>query len=194
MNEITKLVLSLSLSGSILSAILFALKPIIKDRLSKKLQYCLWIIVLLRLIIPFSFETSIMNELFYGDSSQLIHTSQIEKQYSVGNGSTTDIDSPNEANRSVNNSDSLSNKYNTEDNSKLNDENSFNNSHTNNLSNEFIEINVNDNIKDEKITFIGVNNELSKNVADLFIKYAILIWLLGVVVYLAANLNGYSRF
>lgn len=76
MNETIKLILSLSLSGSILAALIFALKPIIKDRLSKSIQYYLWIIVLLRLVIPFSFEGSLMNNVFYNDKTPAVITSQ----------------------------------------------------------------------------------------------------------------------
>lgn len=69
MNETIKLILSLSLSASILAILLFAVKPLIKNKFSKLIQYCIWIVVLLRLVLPFSFEASIMNELFYGDKT-----------------------------------------------------------------------------------------------------------------------------
>lgn len=70
MNEIIKLILSLSLSGSILALILFSIKPFIKNRLSKSIQYYIWVIVLLRLILPFSMEESLMNKIFYTDKIQ----------------------------------------------------------------------------------------------------------------------------
>lgn len=69
MNETIKLLLSLSLSGSILGILVFALKPFIKYRVSRTIQYYLWIIVLLRLVVPFSFEDSIMNDVFYDNKS-----------------------------------------------------------------------------------------------------------------------------
>lgn len=65
MNETINLILSLSLSGSILAILIFAIKPLIKNKFSKSVQYYIWLVVLLRLIIPFSFEGSIMNGLFY---------------------------------------------------------------------------------------------------------------------------------
>lgn len=65
MNEIVNLLLSLSLSGSILAILIFTLKPLIKHRFSKALLYYVWIIVLLRLILPFSFEESFINKIFY---------------------------------------------------------------------------------------------------------------------------------
>jgi beta-lactamase regulating signal transducer with metallopeptidase domain len=67
MNETINLILSLSLSGSILAVIIFAVKPFIKHKISKSIQYYIWLVVLLRLIIPFSFEGSIMNDVFYGE-------------------------------------------------------------------------------------------------------------------------------
>jgi beta-lactamase regulating signal transducer with metallopeptidase domain len=66
-NEITNLVLSLSLSGSILAVVIFALKPFIKHKLAQSIQYYIWLIVLFRLLLPFSFEGSIMNNVFYGE-------------------------------------------------------------------------------------------------------------------------------
>jgi beta-lactamase regulating signal transducer with metallopeptidase domain len=69
MNETIKLILSLSISGSILAVIIFAIKPFIKHRLSKAFQYYIWIVVLLRLIMPFSFDGSIMNYMFYNDKT-----------------------------------------------------------------------------------------------------------------------------
>ncbi|MGH4117370.1 M56 family metallopeptidase [Clostridium sp.] len=76
MNETVKLLLSLSLSGSVLAILIFTLKPFIKHKLSKSIQYYIWIVVLLRLTLPFSFETSIMNGLFYGNQMPVIETSQ----------------------------------------------------------------------------------------------------------------------
>lgn len=80
MNETVKLMLSLSLSGSILAVLIFAVKPFIKQKFSKSIQYYIWIIVLLRLILPFSFEDSIMNKLFYGNQTPVITTFQNEVQ------------------------------------------------------------------------------------------------------------------
>jgi beta-lactamase regulating signal transducer with metallopeptidase domain len=68
MNETVKLLLSLSLSGSILAVLIFALKPLVKHRFSKAVLYYVWIIVLLRLVVPFSFEESLMNNMFYKQS------------------------------------------------------------------------------------------------------------------------------
>lgn len=68
MSEKIKLILSLSISGSMLAVIIFGIKPLIRNKLSKSVQYYIWLVVLLRLILPFSFETSIMNNIFYKDN------------------------------------------------------------------------------------------------------------------------------
>lgn len=60
MNEILKLFISLSVSGSILALVLFAIKPLVKNRLSKQWQYYIWLIVILRFLIPFSPEVSVV--------------------------------------------------------------------------------------------------------------------------------------
>ena len=76
MNEIIKLILSLSLSGSLLAMILFAIKPFIRNRLSKSIQFYIWIVILLRFMLPFSFEESIMNNVFYGEQATAPTSSQ----------------------------------------------------------------------------------------------------------------------
>lgn len=64
MSDIFKLILSMSLSGSVLVLILLALRPFIKDRFSKAWQYYVWIIVLMRLLIPYSPEFGLVNGVF----------------------------------------------------------------------------------------------------------------------------------
>ncbi|WP_010277595.1 M56 family metallopeptidase [Paenibacillus senegalensis] len=65
MNKTTELVLSLSISGSILAVILLAVTLFIKHRVAKSILYCMWLVVLLRFVFPFSFEGSIMNDVFH---------------------------------------------------------------------------------------------------------------------------------
>jgi len=66
MNETLRLIISLSISGSLLALLLFMLKPIWKNKLSKSFQYYIWLAVLARLLLPFSFEGSVMNAIFNG--------------------------------------------------------------------------------------------------------------------------------
>lgn len=71
MNEIIKLILSLSLSASIIALLLFTIKPFIKNRFSKAIQYYLWLIVIVRLILPFSIENSAIDNLLHTRQSNI---------------------------------------------------------------------------------------------------------------------------
>lgn len=64
MNEILKLFLSMSFSGSLLIIILFLCKPFIRDRFSKRWQYYVWLIVIARLLLPIAPANSLMENLF----------------------------------------------------------------------------------------------------------------------------------
>ena len=66
MNETLKVVLSLSLSGALLILLLFLLRSLFKERLSKRWQYYIWLVVVARLLFPFAPETSLMATLFQG--------------------------------------------------------------------------------------------------------------------------------
>jgi beta-lactamase regulating signal transducer with metallopeptidase domain len=59
MAEIIRAILIMSVSGSIIALLLFALKPLIKNRLPKSAQYYLWLIVIAALLIPVSKLVSI---------------------------------------------------------------------------------------------------------------------------------------
>ncbi len=56
MSDIFRSIIAMSISGSIVAIILFALKPMLKNRLSKQLQYYLWLIVIAQLLLPFNWE------------------------------------------------------------------------------------------------------------------------------------------
>lgn len=66
MNETLKVVLSLSLSGALLILLLFLLRFLFKERLSKRWQYYIWLVVVARLLFPFAPETNLMATLFQG--------------------------------------------------------------------------------------------------------------------------------
>ncbi|MDR3295372.1 MAG: M56 family metallopeptidase [Clostridiales Family XIII bacterium] len=54
MAELLKTVVTMTIAGSVLAAALFALKPLIKNRLPKAAQYYLWLVVIVALLAPFS--------------------------------------------------------------------------------------------------------------------------------------------
>ncbi len=93
MNETMRLLLSLSLSGSILAILIFAMKPFIKHKLAKSLQYYVWVVVLLRLVLPFSFEGSIMGEVFYNNHKPVTIISQGEAKSAGDKGENIGISS-----------------------------------------------------------------------------------------------------
>lgn len=61
MNDLLLLFLSLSFSGSLLALFLFAVKPLLKSRLSQTWQYYIWLIVVLRLLLPLTPQTSLID-------------------------------------------------------------------------------------------------------------------------------------
>ena len=64
MSEFVKTLLSLSVSGSLLTVALLCLKPLYRERFSKRWQYYIWLIVVLRFLLPFTPETALMNRMF----------------------------------------------------------------------------------------------------------------------------------
>ncbi len=54
MSEFLKTLLSVSLSGAIVAVILLAIRPLTAKRLSRRWQYYVWLLVVLRLLLPLS--------------------------------------------------------------------------------------------------------------------------------------------
>ena len=63
-NEMIKLILSLSLSGSILILILFLCKPLFQSKMSRAWQYYIWLAVIARLLLPFAPQYNLVGSLF----------------------------------------------------------------------------------------------------------------------------------
>jgi beta-lactamase regulating signal transducer with metallopeptidase domain len=59
MSEIARTILVMSVTGSIIALLLFALKPLVKNRLPKNVQYYLWVSVLAAFLVPFTIFVSI---------------------------------------------------------------------------------------------------------------------------------------
>lgn len=83
MNNLIKIVISLSFSGSILAVLMFVLKPFLGNRVSKRWQYYLWLIVVLRLLLPFSPKINFMGTMFTGIDSIVAQSDVTE---SIGQG------------------------------------------------------------------------------------------------------------
>jgi beta-lactamase regulating signal transducer with metallopeptidase domain len=72
MNKVMLIFFSLSISGSLLALVLFALGPAVKKRLSQTWQYYIWLVVVLRFLLPFAPETSLVGEFVkYYESSTM---------------------------------------------------------------------------------------------------------------------------
>ena len=54
MSDFVRTIITMSLTGSILALILFALKPLVHNRLPKSTQYYLWLVVIIALLVPVS--------------------------------------------------------------------------------------------------------------------------------------------
>ena len=64
MRVFLQILASLSLSCSLLILLVSALRPRLREKISRRFQYLLWLFVALRLLLPFSPENNLMNWLF----------------------------------------------------------------------------------------------------------------------------------
>ena len=64
MNDMLKIFLSMSFSGSLMVIIFFAGKLFIKDRISRQWQYYIWLIIIARLLLPFAPQKNLMGTIF----------------------------------------------------------------------------------------------------------------------------------
>lgn len=72
MNELLKILLSLSLSGTLLLLILFFCKYVLKEKCSKRWQYYIWLVVIARLLLPFAPEANLVGTLFQNYSVETV--------------------------------------------------------------------------------------------------------------------------
>lgn len=78
MNDVLKIFLSMSLSGSLLIIILFGGKHFLKDRVSRQWQYYIWLIVIARLLLPFAPETNLMGTLFQTIDHRIVQFDMVQ--------------------------------------------------------------------------------------------------------------------
>ena len=64
MTQIFKTVLSMSLSGAVLIGVLLSVVRLLKGRLGRQWQYYIWLIVVLRLLLPFGPEASLLGRAY----------------------------------------------------------------------------------------------------------------------------------
>ena len=77
MSDVLISVLSLSLSGSVMALILLALKPLLTKKLPKAFWYYVWLLVLLRLVVPVTLPVNVMDSLFRSRQPDFTYTASI---------------------------------------------------------------------------------------------------------------------
>ncbi len=63
MNAVLKILLSMSLSGGILILIFLMGKQLLKDRISRQWQYYIWLVIVLRLLLPFEPKINLLEKI-----------------------------------------------------------------------------------------------------------------------------------
>ncbi len=64
MNEVLAVILSMSLSGGIVIIMLYLVLLLFRKKLCRQWQYYIWMIAIIRLLLPFAPQQNLMNELF----------------------------------------------------------------------------------------------------------------------------------
>ncbi len=80
MNTVLKLFLSMSFSGALLILILLIGKQILKDKISRQWQYYIWLIVILRLLLPFGAQINLLGKTYQTIDRTIIQTSPDDLQ------------------------------------------------------------------------------------------------------------------
>jgi len=72
MSELFKITLSLSLSGAAMILIVLLFGKLFRNRISSNWRYYIWLLVVLRLLVPYSPEISVLGTLFQGEAGRSI--------------------------------------------------------------------------------------------------------------------------
>lgn len=80
MNGVLKVSLSVSVSGGLLILLLFLGRRFFKDRISRQWQYYIWLAVILRLLIPFGPETSLLGKTYQAVDEAITQTAILTQQ------------------------------------------------------------------------------------------------------------------
>jgi len=80
-DNFVKLIISLSISGGTMALVLLALKPLLRHRFSKSFQYYIWLIVLVRLAMPFTLEINLVNTLMNDTAETVTQIQQAPDAY-----------------------------------------------------------------------------------------------------------------
>ena len=77
MNAVLKLFLSMSFSGSLLILALLFGKQFLKNKISRQWQYYIWLIVVLRLLLPLGTEVSLMGKAYQAVDQAIFQTAPL---------------------------------------------------------------------------------------------------------------------
>lgn len=80
MNILLKMFLSMSFSGSLFILLLLAGKRFLKDKISRQWQYYIWLIVVVRLLLPFGPETNLMGKAYQIIDQAITHSVSLPQQ------------------------------------------------------------------------------------------------------------------
>ena len=85
MNAVWKLFLSMSFSGGLLILALLLCNRFLKDKISRQWQYYIWLVVILRLLLPFTPETNLLGSTYQAVEQTLSHAAPFPLQQTVRN-------------------------------------------------------------------------------------------------------------
>ena len=80
MNTVLKILLSMSFSGSLLILALLLGKQFLKNKISRQWQYYIWLAVVLRLLLPFGPEVSLMGRVYQAVDQTISQTAPLPPQ------------------------------------------------------------------------------------------------------------------
>ena len=83
MNLLFKLFLSMSFSGALLILALLLGKTFLKDKISRQWQYYIWLVVILRLLIPFGPETNLMGRTYQAVDQAIARSASFSRQQTL---------------------------------------------------------------------------------------------------------------
>jgi len=80
MNTILKLFLSMSCSGALLILVLFFGKRFLKNKISRQWQYYIWLIVIIRFLLPFGVEINLMGKTYQAIEQAVTQEAALSQQ------------------------------------------------------------------------------------------------------------------
>lgn len=89
MNIVLKVFLSMSVSGSLLILTLFATKQFLKDKISRQWQYYIWLVIVLRLLLPFGPEINLLGKTYQAVDQAITQAVPLPQRQSLANTSGT---------------------------------------------------------------------------------------------------------